>query len=63
MKKKPYSFLPPEEVTFEALATEYLPNFDQIDEETRQKTLQVYAQTYTCFGSPYFTIPNCPEGS
>jgi hypothetical protein len=58
---KKYVYIPPEEMPFEDMMEEFIPNYDQLDESTKQKTLQVYA--YNCFGSPYFLAPtHCPEG-
>ena len=60
---KKYKFSLPESVGFEELAQALLPNYDELAEETQEHVLNVFAITYTCFGGPYFTIPNCPETS
>ena len=58
---KKYNFELPEVVRFEELAQTLVPNYEQLTQETQEQVLNVFAITYTCFGSPYFTIPYCPE--
>lgn len=58
---KTYKFNLPIEMKFEDLASEIVPNYDEVSAETQENTLSAFAITYTCFGGPYFTIPNCPE--
>ena len=56
---KKYFYFEPVEVSLDNMVKDFIPDYDAIDESVKQKTLQIYA--YTCFGSPYFTIPDCPE--
>lgn len=58
---KTYKFALPEVVNFEQLANTLVPNYEELSKETQEQVLNVFAITYTCFGGPYFTIPNCPE--
>jgi len=62
--KKPYSFKLPEKLSFDEIAEQFISGYDQISEETKQHTLQVYA-AYGCYGTPYFHgvgFPYCPLG-
>jgi hypothetical protein len=58
---KNYRFVLPTLVNFEEVAQTLVPNYDELSKETQEQVLNVFAITYTCFGGPYFTIPNCPE--
>jgi hypothetical protein len=59
---KNYKFSLPEKISFEDLAQEIVPNYDELSIETQENTLSAFA-AYGCFGSPYFDISVCGESS
>jgi len=63
MSNNKYLFKLPAKLSFENIAEEFINGYDQISDETKKHTLQVYA--YSCFGTPYFNgigDPYCPVG-
>lgn len=59
---KKYIYIEPTEVLLEDMVKDFIPDYDAIDESTKQRTLQIYA--YACFGTPYFSLAaGCPEGT
>jgi hypothetical protein len=56
-----YDFKLPVKLNFKEVANEFVNEYDEVSQEVRMHTLQVYAQ-YTCFGTPYFVPAYC-EGT
>jgi hypothetical protein len=62
-KKLLYKFINPEVISMDKFVEEFIPEFSELDEASRQKSLQVYSWT-PCFGPTGFWIysPACEPG-